>query len=1299
MASNQNVATDNIDQENLGIILKTSKETMFLNFPKLNDLNWEKWSRGTIRNLKARRVTYLFKGLKEEEFVNAMELEKSEDDKMADIAEAFGIIRAGLHERDLGVVENSDNVTKCWTSLKERYNGSTHRRHFGILSNIKQDMEWQEDDTASKKWFNLRDKMEDIPGLESLTNDTTMGNFVIRIIIDLWISRLPSHIAKIFEKNVRQGAGTWNEVMMNIDDDIAMMPKSWKAGANKEPAKTRYGNKNQPRPTCQFCNKVGHTEDVCRNKASWDNRKINANMSFMDNQNKDGLYTIPCTETMEPNVKMISYEDAHVKFGHAGTKPDDFHCQTCVKGKITKTNGHSHTLTTQEPLDLIHMDISGNHPIGINKAQYYIIVVDDATKYKWAIPIQNRKDAPSVLNEWKKKIELKMGKTIKAVRTDNAAELKKLTLQWQSQYGSDAQFTIPGTSSQNGVAERAIRTVNDSIRTMLEDSQMPTKFWPYAAIHSAYMANRASISNSKSPFELFFSIAPNAMHIHRWGCKIIFHNAYNKNPAMEQRNKLEARGKEGILLLIDENVSGRYTCWDIEKRKPRVTESLKFFEDIAGGTILRSTKTNREAPTSENTTNTVQDTNQILVQEKEMNNYVPETAEEIHEEEEGPENQIHDNEPEMNHEANNVDHDMDMEIDDQETDTVTVEDTQLETQREDIDTNKTDEMIPEQELEITNEDTPDKVQERINRTLNDLYLKGILKRPYTQIQNDQEDDENPTTKRIRTMVTKMAEREPGNYQEAINHPTHALEWKQAIDTELKTLREFNTWTRVPFEKGMKPVNTKFVFKIKPSRDNQPEKFKARLVAQGFKQIRGVDYHETYAPTPKQTTTRTFFAIVCELNLKCRKVDATNAFAQAKLEETVHIIPPPPLQEKGMVWRLNKALYGLKQASYTWRNKIVRRLSQLGLIPSTEDECIMADPNGGIMVLIYVDDIAIAGPDESKIRKFIEALSRTIDIKDMGELTSFLGMEVSRDKKNRKLWLTQTGYIQKMAEEFDMAACRARPISAPISSWETLEPRRPEEKGADKGLYQSLIGTLMYPSVMTRPDIAFATSSLSQHITDPAERHLEAAKRVARYLRDTASLGIEFDSSRRGGTNELLVGYSDADYANSKDRKSVSGMIYTLAGGPIQWKSQKQRSVATSTTEAEYVGFTPCAKEGIWIHRLVKWCLEMMKSESILKKSAQTINLRDSTLVFGDNQAALKIANNLGASSKTKHIDVQYHAIKEWIREGKIKLEYVSTEKMLADGFTKPLNAQKFKTFRSDINIRSVPDGITNETPE
>ncbi|KKF92138.1 Endonuclease [Ceratocystis platani] len=423
-----------------------------------------------------------------------------------------------------------------------------------------------------------------------------------------------------------------------------------------------------------------------------------------------------------------------------------------------------------------------------------------------------------------------------------------------------------------------------------------------------------------------------------------------------------------------------------------------------------------------------------------------------------------------------------------------------------------------QELEMTSDETPETVQDRINQRLQDLYVRGVLKRPYFHIQ-EEDDDPSYATKRIRAMIARMAQRDPENYDEAINHPTNALKWREAIDIEIKTLRGFNTWTEVPFKKNMKLVSTKFVFKTKPSTDDQPEKFKARLVAQGFRQ------------------------------------------------------------------------------------DFLRH------------------------ILIYVDDIAVAGSNESKINDFIAGLARTIGIKDMGELKSFLGMEITRDKANRKMWLTQTKYIEKMATDFDMAVNRSRPISAPISSWEILEPRRPEEKGADKGVYQSLI--------------------------DPAERHLDAAKRVARYLRDTASLGIEFDPSRLGGMDEFLVGYSDADYANSKDRKSISGMIFMLAGGPIQWKSQKQRSVATSTTESEYVGFTPCAKEGIWIRRL----------------------------------PALKIANNLGASARTKHIDVQFYAIKDWIREGKIELEYVTTDKMLADGFTKPLSAQKFNNFRSEINIR------------
>ncbi|KKF93168.1 Endonuclease [Ceratocystis platani] len=927
-------------------------------------------------------------------------------------------------------------------------------------------------------------------------------------------------------------------------------------------------------------------------------------------------------------------------------------------------------MASEEPLDLIHMDISGPHPTAVNKAKYYIVVVDDSSKYKWVLPIQHRRDAPAILNHWKRQIELKMDKRIKAFRTDNAPELKKLTLQWQDECGSDAQFTIPGTSSQNGTAERAIRTINDSARTMILDAQMPSEFWPYASIHAAYIANRASIQNSRSPFELFFSVQPNTFHIHRWGCKIIFHNANDKNPNTQQKNKMEARGREGILLVVDEKVTGRYMCWDIKKKKEFVTESLQFFEENPGGPMLEKTRQEdaNHTPTTTNTdTSSENNTEQIITQNDKVPNteLVPETQEDATDP--TPEQQTGDSAPE-------------------------------EPIATAVQTDPMDEDMQEAETTQgaeTPADNPDTIQERINKQLQDLYMKGILKRPYAQMQQEENDD-TPTAKRIRAMMTNLLEREPETYEEAINHPVNGPRWQEAIQNEVETLREFKTWTEVPYQKGMKLVTAKFVFKVKPSIDDQPRKFKARLVAQGFRQIRGIDFHETYAPTPRPTTTRTFFAIVCAMNLNCQKVDATNAFAQAELGETVHLIPPPSLHKSGTVWKLNKALYGLKQASYAWRSKIADCLNKLGFTQCPEDECIMVNSDTGIMILIYVDDIAVAGSNSRAIQEFISNLARTIGIKDMGELRTFLGMEVTRDRKKNRMWLTQTQYIDKMAEELDMTAHRARPIGAPIASWETLEPKQPEERAANKPIFQSILGTLMYTSVMTRPDITFATSSLSQHTTNPAERHLEAAKRVARYLRDTNKHGIEFAFPRRGGMDEFLVGYSDADYANSKDRKSISGMIYMLANGPVHWKSQKQRSVATSTTEAEYVGFTPCAKDGIWLNRLVKWCIDKMDMALDTNQTGQIIKVRNDTLMYGDNQAALKIAGNLGANSKTKHIDVQYHAVKEWIREGKVTLAYATTDKMLADGLTKPLPATKFNEFRSQINVNAVPNVANTE---
>ncbi|KAL2885232.1 Retrovirus-related Pol polyprotein from transposon TNT 1-94 [Ceratocystis lukuohia] len=648
------------------------------------------------------------------------------------------------------------------------------------------------------------------------------------------------------------------------------------------------------------------------------------------------------------------------------------------------------------------------------------------------------------------------------------------------------------------------------------------------------------------------------------------------------------------------------------KNKAFVTESLQFFDNISGGNLLESDQPNKDVSTPEK-----------LVQEEHAN----------HEDDQSTPRQG------MNTlgESNQVDHQVN----------------ELETQDDNLAIQQPQNLNMDDDEDVTPEGQGMMIDGQDEYTEAEETQKDVERDSTNEIEDtpdtDENNDENPQAKKIRAMMATMLKWEPGTYAEAIMHPTHASEWREAIDAEIRTLRKFGTWTEVPFRNGIKLVNTKFIFKIKPSTDEQPERLKARLVAQGFRQEQGVDFHETYAPTPKQTTTRAFFAMVCGLDLECRKVDARNAFAQAKLEEVVYVNPPPHLKKPDTIWKLNKALYGPRQASHAWRNTIIPRLNKLGLVKCPDDECIMINPQKRIIVLVYVDDIAVASPDKPQISQLIEGLAKMIEIKDMGELKTFLGMEVNRNRDKGKMWLSQKQYIMKMSEEFDITAPRAKPVSTPIAAWETLEPIREEEKSVDKKTYQSLIGTLMYPSVMTRPDIAFATAMLSQHNSNPAERHLDAAKRVARYLRDTASLGIGFSLRRSGGMEESLIGYSDADYANSKDRNSE----------------------ATKRSNLNNRG---------------RWCLKRLQFDGKRSQTAQTIKLRANTLIYGDNQAALKIANNLGASDKTKHIDIQHHAAKDWIQQGKVKLEYVATEDMLADGLTKPLNNVKFNKFRSQMNI-------------
>jgi len=320
---------------------------------------------------------------------------------------------------------------------------------------------------------------------------------------------------------------------------------------------------------------------------------------------------------------------------------------------------------------------------------------------------------------------------------------------------------------------------------------------------------------------------------------------------------------------------------------------------------------------------------------------------------------------------------------------------------------------------------------------------------------------------------------------------------------------------------------------------------------------------------------------------------------------------------------------------------------------------------------------VLGASLQAVQRVIQGIASLWEIKDLGDVGLILGVRVRRDRRKRTLLLDQSHYIQDLVQRFRLQD--AKPVNLPVSDRNTLIRGLPEEPQADQALYQCAIGSLMWMSKGTRPDIAYAVGQLSQHCNEPTVRHWNAVLRVLRYLKGTAGYSVQYgadgpdDEARgpdraKGPDGHKLQGYSDADYAGDiVDRHSVTGHLYLLNGGPVTWNSTKQRCVATSTTESEYIALSDASKQGQWIRALLK---ELQRSQYL-----------DDTLavpIFSDNQGCIALARDPVAHSRTKHIDVRYHYIRQLVTYGKTTVEYIPTEEMVADILTKPLALTAFR---------------------
>jgi hypothetical protein len=426
-------------------------------------------------------------------------------------------------------------------------------------------------------------------------------------------------------------------------------------------------------------------------------------------------------------------------------------------------------------------------------------------------------------------------------------------------------------------------------------------------------------------------------------------------------------------------------------------------------------------------------------------------------------------------------------------------------------------------------------------------------------------------------------------------------------------------------------------------------------------VEGLDFSETFAPVAKFTSIRILLSLAAAKNWECHHMDVKTAFLNGDLEEEIYMVQPEGFVKPGeehLVCKLIKSLYGLKQSSRAWNKKLHVELTKRGFTRCEADHSVYfkRDEAGQVYLLVYVDDIIILADSQVALQACKDALSTTFKMTDLGETSHFLGMEVHRDREARLMYLHQAAYIRAMLERYGMADCA--PLRIPLAVGAKLPVVTQEEKSFHN-LYQSMVGSLMYLMVATRPDLAYAVGAVSQFASGPDEEHLSAVKRILRYVKGTANYKLTL-----GGELATLdlEGWSDADWAaNDIKRKSISGYCFKLGVGAVSWKSKKHTSVALSSTEAEYMALTQACKEAIWIKLL-------LTELGVFKGGAICIN--------GDSESCIALAKNPEHHERTKHIDIQYHFIREKVEEGIVKLEYCPTQQMVADVFTKALPRKK-----------------------
>jgi len=443
------------------------------------------------------------------------------------------------------------------------------------------------------------------------------------------------------------------------------------------------------------------------------------------------------------------------------------------------------------------------------------------------------------------------------------------------------------------------------------------------------------------------------------------------------------------------------------------------------------------------------------------------------------------------------------------------------------------------------------------------------------------------------------------------------------------------------------------------------------VIKGYEQRYGIDFKETFAPVVNFRTVKVLLALAATLDLEIHQMDVKTAFLNGELEEEIYMEIPEGYHdwktksntefesEPDMVLQLQKSLYGLKQAPRVWNKSLDSFLRSLGFKRSEADHSLYLRHDA--IIAVYVDDMSLFAERIETIQQLKQQLKGKYEMTDLGEMKRFLGIEITRDRKARTIRLNQERYIDEVLQRFSMENCK--PMKTPLPTRSNLEVYAKDANPDDRLLYQSMLGSIMYAMLWTRPDLAYTISLLGQFSANPGPDHWNCMKHVMRYLKGSKSVELQYS----GSLDSLnFHGFTDSEFAGDQvTRKSTSGHIFMMSGGAVSWASKRQSTVAASSTEAEYIATAFAAKEAIWLRQL----LREVEQQFIDPKEQSKL---PATMLYGDNQGSISLTKNPENHQRTKHIDVQYHFTRARVESHEIAVEYIPTADMTADILTKSL---------------------------